>query len=102
METRGYNECSFLVCFSPAYQDYNSYWIGASDIGHEGEFRWADTSSFSYTSKLKNTRFVYDHGYWIQAKICCCKDIVLLENNLMETVFIFIRRRKNVVRSKVL
>lgn len=37
---------------SPFYNDYNSYWIGATDKHFEGDFRWNDGLPFSFTSMI--------------------------------------------------
>ncbi|XP_052126196.1 uncharacterized protein LOC127749981 [Frankliniella occidentalis] len=34
----------------PGYSDHNSYWVGASDVTNEGDFRWTDSLPFSYTN----------------------------------------------------
>uniref|UniRef100_A0A182J3R6 C-type lectin domain-containing protein n=1 Tax=Anopheles atroparvus TaxID=41427 RepID=A0A182J3R6_ANOAO len=39
-----------LLVNSPGYKDDNAYWIGASDLAMEGDFRWNDKFSFSYTN----------------------------------------------------
>ncbi|KFB42558.1 AGAP000443-PA-like protein [Anopheles sinensis] len=39
-----------LLFNSPGYKDDNAYWIGASDLVVEGDFRWNDKFSFSYTN----------------------------------------------------
>lgn len=36
--------------FSPRYNEYSSYWIGASDKNYEGDYRWSDGFPFSYSS----------------------------------------------------
>lgn len=40
-----------LLLNSPGYKDYSAYWIGASDKSFEGDFRWSDGFSFSYSSR---------------------------------------------------
>lgn len=37
---------------SPFYEEHTSYWIGASDKHLEGDYRWIDGTSYSYSSKL--------------------------------------------------
>lgn len=44
----------FSVSISPFYDDHTSYWIGANDKHFEGDYRWADGSSFSFSSKFAN------------------------------------------------
>uniref|UniRef100_A0A182N197 Cubilin n=1 Tax=Anopheles dirus TaxID=7168 RepID=A0A182N197_9DIPT len=39
-----------LLFHSPGYRDDNAYWIGASDLTVEGEFRWNDKFSFTYSN----------------------------------------------------
>ncbi|KAJ1529431.1 hypothetical protein ONE63_006210 [Megalurothrips usitatus] len=39
-----------LLTNSPGYSDHNSYWVGASDVTNEGDFRWTDSLPFSYTN----------------------------------------------------
>ncbi|KAK3922172.1 LOW QUALITY PROTEIN: Adhesive plaque matrix protein 2 [Frankliniella fusca] len=39
-----------LLTNSPGYSDHNSYWVGASDVTSEGDFRWTDSLPFSYTN----------------------------------------------------
>lgn len=45
---------SILKCFlgcSPGYADDNAYWVGATDSGLEGDFRWVDGLPFGFTSE---------------------------------------------------
>ncbi|GLG96833.1 uncharacterized protein GBIM_03730 [Gryllus bimaculatus] len=35
---------------SPGYRDDNAYWVGASDVMYEGDFRWSDGFPFRYTN----------------------------------------------------
>uniref|UniRef100_A0A182SSJ7 Uncharacterized protein n=1 Tax=Anopheles maculatus TaxID=74869 RepID=A0A182SSJ7_9DIPT len=39
-----------LLFNSPAYKDDNAYWIGASDLIVEGDFRWNDKYAFTYSN----------------------------------------------------
>ena len=43
----------FLIYFSPWYEDYHAFWIGASDQVFENDFQWTSNDAFSYTSKCK-------------------------------------------------
>lgn len=46
------NAPSFSI--SPFYEEHTTYWIGATDKHFEGDFRWIDGSSFSYSSMTNN------------------------------------------------
>lgn len=46
-----------LLLNSPGYKDYTAYWIGATDKSFEGDFRWSDGFSFTYSS-----RYIYLHN----------------------------------------
>lgn len=49
---RNYSQLSFVITFdSPFYEEHTSYWIGASDKHLEGDYRWIDGTSYSYSSK---------------------------------------------------
>ncbi|XP_075225285.1 uncharacterized protein LOC142326585 [Lycorma delicatula] len=39
-----------LLIHSPGYRDQNSYWVGASDVLVEGDFRWSDGFPFTYSN----------------------------------------------------
>uniref|UniRef100_A0A182KC98 C-type lectin domain-containing protein n=1 Tax=Anopheles christyi TaxID=43041 RepID=A0A182KC98_9DIPT len=39
-----------LLFSSPGYKDDNAYWIGASDLIVEGDFRWNDKFAFTYSN----------------------------------------------------
>lgn len=41
---------SFHFIKSPYYTEHVSYWIGATDKHFEGDFRWTDGLSFSFSS----------------------------------------------------
>ncbi|XP_071451365.1 uncharacterized protein [Hetaerina americana] len=39
-----------LLTRSPGYSEHNSYWVGASDVVREGDFRWTDGAEFSFSN----------------------------------------------------
>ncbi|XP_026688194.1 uncharacterized protein LOC113472597, partial [Diaphorina citri] len=38
-----------MLLSSVYYSEDNAYWVGATDFAHEGDFRWTDSLSFSYS-----------------------------------------------------
>uniref|UniRef100_A0A8D8UV33 Cubilin n=1 Tax=Cacopsylla melanoneura TaxID=428564 RepID=A0A8D8UV33_9HEMI len=39
-----------MLLSSVYYADDNAYWVGATDYAHEGDYRWTDALSFSYSN----------------------------------------------------
>lgn len=48
----------YSLC-SPQYNEHVPYWIGATDIHFEGDFRWTDGLPFSFSSKTFVNSTVY-------------------------------------------
>ncbi|XP_026681657.1 LOW QUALITY PROTEIN: uncharacterized protein LOC103512334 [Diaphorina citri] len=44
-----------MLLSSVYYSEDNAYWVGATDFAHEGDFRWTDSLSFSYSMPDRKT-----------------------------------------------